>query len=389
MPDITVLKEMLAAGPGCAIANGFLNGFETTKVKLQLHSQQHANGAGNISQSHHHHVAHNKPTMMPMTAGHTATNVTSTRMLHTPRPAASVVYPNATMVGVMTQIAREEGIVRGLLTPGLSASLTRSMLYGAYRVGLYPTIRDKVGQWSNNESSKNSATLIRNRILSGMITGGLGSMLSCPLDVVRTRLQADAGVIMAKSISCKNPSIPPLYYATGLRQGQPVRYSGMVSALMTIWRDEGLSQGLYRGASVTIARACVLNGAQLASYDTMKQYALARGRQQQTHANGSQWAQEGPLLHVTCAFLSGVLAQTVIMPIDTVKSHMMLGKGWNDVMNNVGRLLSPDGRTVHPLQLCKWMYRGWLPACTGQGLIMVLQMPLIEAFRRKLGVAAI
>ena len=27
-------KEFAAAGPGCAAANGLLNGFETTKVKL-------------------------------------------------------------------------------------------------------------------------------------------------------------------------------------------------------------------------------------------------------------------------------------------------------------------------------------------------------------------
>ena len=32
----TVSREMLAAGVGCAAANGSLNSFETTKVKLQL-----------------------------------------------------------------------------------------------------------------------------------------------------------------------------------------------------------------------------------------------------------------------------------------------------------------------------------------------------------------
>lgn len=33
-----LVKEFAAAGPGCAAANGLLNGFETTKVKLQLHN---------------------------------------------------------------------------------------------------------------------------------------------------------------------------------------------------------------------------------------------------------------------------------------------------------------------------------------------------------------
>ena len=113
---------------------------------------------------------------------------------------------------------------------------------------------------------------------------------------------------------------------------------------------------------MTVARASVLNGSQLASYDTLKR-ALG-------------W-EEGPALHVTCATLSGVIAQTVVMPIDTVKSAMMVGNSWRVVA---------DGLVERgPL----WLYRGYLPACAGQGLIMLLQMPLIEEFRRLLGVKAI
>ena len=167
-----LVKEFAAAGPGCAAANGLLNGFETTKVKLQLHN------------------------------------------------SASPVYTVPTTRGVMTQIAREEGVVRGLMTPGLTASLTRSMLYGAYRVGLYSSCR----QWLSGDGDPTLA----HRMLSGMFTGGLGSMLSCPLDVVRTRMQADSGVI-------RNGQ-----YVTGLRRGEAVRYRGMISAFMTILRKEGL-----------------------------------------------------------------------------------------------------------------------------------------------------
>lgn len=356
LSEMTVLKEMLAAGPGCAVANGILNGFETTKVKLQLHN------------------SHRQKNLGPRLSA----------------PPSAVIYSDATMRGVMNQIAREEGIVRGLLTPGLSASLTRSMIYGAYRVGLYPTVRGSVGRCLGDDKNSCNASVIRHRILSGMVTGGLGSMLSCPLDVVRTRMQADAGVILAKSSTCTNPSIPPHYYGTGLRKGKPVRYTGMWSALVTIWREEGLVQGLYRGASVTIARACVLNGVQLASYDTMKHYTINWGQAHTDSLGSGKLYQEGPLLHVSCALFSGILAQSVIMPIDTVKSHMMLGKGWRDVFHHIGTLLvDTNSKTIHPFRLTKWLYRGYAPACAGQGLIMVLQMPLIEAFRRALGVAAI
>lgn len=297
---MSVAREMCAAGPGCAAANGLLNAFEVTKVKLQLHNHS----------------------------------------------AQTPVYRNPTTLGVMKQIASEEGIVRGLLTPGISASLTRSMLYGAYRVGLYSKTRD----WM---SSSSQTPTLQHRMASGMVTGGLGSMLSCPLDVVRTRLQADAGLIHNG------------IYTTGLRTGLSVRYTGMVSALVHIWKEEGLRHGLYRGASVTVARASLLNGAQLASYDTLKKRL--------------GW-HEGPVLHLCCALASGIIAQTLIMPIDTLKSHMMLGKPLASVVKELRQRRGPP---------FYGLYRGYIPACAGQGLIMVLQMPLIEEFRRLLGVAAI
>jgi Mitochondrial carrier protein len=306
---MSIAREMAAAGPGCALANGFLNAFETTKVKLQLQD--------------------------PI------------------RPA----YASNTSWGVMQQIVREEGLVRGLITPGLSASLTRSCIYGGYRVGLYSTIRDNLLFLQNKSySSSNSATaassgVVAVRIASGMITGGIGAMLTCPLDVVRTRMQADAGLINQHGI-----------YETGLRRGHAVRYNSMFSTFLSIWKQEGLAHGIYRGATVTVARASLLNGAQLASYDTLKKVS---GRD------------EGPILHLICALASGVIAQTVVMPIDTIKSSMMMGNNWSDVW----KVLRRNG----PF----WLYRGYLPACAGQGLIMVLQMPLIEQFRRLLGVGAI
>lgn len=263
---MSVAREMFAAGPGCAFANGLLNGFETTKVKIQLHNE------------------------------------------------AKPVYHNLTTTGVMRQIIKEEGAIQGLLMPGLSASLTRSMFYGAFRVGLYSTTRD----WLAG-SSDDSIHCVH-RIGSGMFTGGLGAIITCPLDVVRTRMQVEAGLIRDG------------VYQTGLRKGQLVRYRNMSTTFLTIIRQEGLRTGLFRGASVTVARASLLNGSQLASYDTLKRKL--------------GW-EEGPLLHIFCAFTSGIIAQTVVMPIDTIKSSMMVG---NCPKGVIKAMIQNGG----PL----WFYRG-------------------------------
>ena len=133
---------------------------------------------------------------------------------------------------------------------------------------------------------------------------------------------------------------------------------------MTNLKNEWHREGLYRGSSVTIARASLLNGAQLASYDTLKRWV------------DPNRDYEGLPLHFSCALASGVIAQTVVMPVDTIKSKVMMGVGWKSVAHAIHQ----NG----PM----WLYRGWLPACTGQGCIMVLQMPLIEEFRRILGLGA-
>ena len=240
---------MLAGGLACAVANGSLHPLETTKVKLQLQD------------------------------------------LH----VATRTCPAPTTRGMVRQIVREDGLARGLLLPGLSASLVRSFVSGGGRIGLYPTVRNWVSSGAREPT-------LRDRMISGTLTGGIGSAASCPLDCVRTRLQADAGRLVNG------------LYTTGLRRGQPQRYRGMIHALSTILLEEGLLKGLYRGSSVTVARASLLSAAQLASYDTLKQ--IFKGR--------FAW-EEGPALHLMVGITSGVIAQTVVMPFDTTKSHVMLG----------------------------------------------------------------
>lgn len=200
-----LVREMLAAGLGCALADGSLNGLEVTKVKMQLD-------------------------------------------IGTPS-----YYPKS-MSGTIRQCIREDGVVSGLMLPGLTATFLRAMTYVAFRVGTYPSVRDAV-------CDGNSPT-VRSRVLSGAITGGVGSMIFCPIDVVRVRMQADAPGCHARL-----PDQVPL--RTGLRAGLPVRYPTTLEAFRRILSTEGVN-GLYRGSGATVARATLLSGSQLGSYDALK-----------------------------------------------------------------------------------------------------------------------
>jgi solute carrier family 25 folate transporter 32 len=68
--------------------------------------------------------------------------------------------------------------------------------------------------------------------LAGAAGGFMSGVVTCPLDVIKTKLQAQGGFRAAQGNSA-----PPL--AT-------TRYSGMLGTARVIWREEGL-RGMYRG----------------------------------------------------------------------------------------------------------------------------------------------
>ena len=119
---------------------------------------------------------------------------------------------------------------------------------------------------------------------------------------------------------------------------------------------------------VCVARAALLSGSQLATYDTTKRWMKDQGVMN-----------EGPALHFTASFMSGVVAQTVTQPVDTLKTLVMANGGANGggTFATLRKLLARSG----PIGL----YRGYWPAMARQGPVMVIQMPIVEQFRKALG----
>lgn len=62
--------------------------------------------------------------------------------------------------------------------------------------------------------------------LAGAIGGFTSGVVTCPLDVIKTKLQAQGGLSAQK--------------------GLPRKYNGLVGTATVIWREEGL-RGMYRG----------------------------------------------------------------------------------------------------------------------------------------------
>ena len=67
------------------------------------------------------------------------------------------------------------------------------------------------------------------KVVSGGLTGAIGSAISNPIDVVRTRLQAELSPLAADGT-----------YLAGLHKGQTPRYTGTLNAFATVARTEGV-----------------------------------------------------------------------------------------------------------------------------------------------------
>jgi solute carrier family 25 uncoupling protein 8/9 len=90
------------------------------------------------------------------------------------------------------------------------------------------------------------------------------------------------------------------------------------------------------------------------------------------------------LLHFAASLASGVVAQTVTQPADTIKTLVMARAGGEARSEkNVGAwataraLVTKSGPAA--------LYRGFWPAAARQGPVMVIQMPIVEQFRKAMG----
>eukprot|EP00192_Tetraselmis_astigmatica_P013018 CAMPEP_0117668170 /NCGR_PEP_ID=MMETSP0804-20121206/11390_1 /TAXON_ID=1074897 /ORGANISM="Tetraselmis astigmatica, Strain CCMP880" /LENGTH=385 /DNA_ID=CAMNT_0005476011 /DNA_START=67 /DNA_END=1225 /DNA_ORIENTATION=+ len=245
--------------------------------------------------------------------------------------APGQVHATPSVASIAREAISKKGFVSGLLEPGLMATWMRGLSYTGFRIGLYPAVRDQFG---------NS---IGGRIAAGALTGAIGSALFNPVDIVRIRMQAP---------------VP--------------QYPNTIAAFSAIQHQEGL-QGLWRGYSASMLRAAMLSGSQLATYDTTKRALL-------TGPGSWGFSQDGPALQLTASCVSGLVAQTVTQPADTLKTLVMSQKTDSRQKGVLEMLVATFRRGGF-----RAFYAGYFPALGRQGPVMLVQMPLVEQLRKVFG----
>lgn len=230
-----MITKAILAGNVCAFVSAFLNPLDVTKIRMQ-NQKSAADG--------------------------------------------SLKYKG--MISGAFRILKEEGLAGW--AKGLTASMIREVTYSSVRMGAYEPIRasitslfqeDRISAPNGHHVPTSSPVV---KFTAALISGGVGSAIVNPLDLVKTRFQAS------------NP-------------GEKLPYSSTYGAIRNIYQTEGM-RGLYKGWVVTSSRAAILTSAQLGSYDTIKNNILI-------NLFGFK---EGFLLHFAASMASGLITTTAANP---------------------------------------------------------------------------
>ncbi|KAI5680378.1 hypothetical protein M9H77_01605 [Catharanthus roseus] len=176
--------------------------------------------------------------------------------------------------GLFVQLIKTEGLKSLYL--GMTPALTRSVLYGGLRLGLY-----EPSKYVCELAFESTNILVK--IASGAFSGAVATALTNPVEVLKVRLQ----------MSVKSSR-------------------GPIFELQRIVHEEGVA-ALWKGVGPAIARAAALTASQLATYDETKQ-ALIR------------WTplEEGFQLHLISSTVAGGVSTFMTAPVDMVKTRLML-----------------------------------------------------------------
>lgn len=117
---------------------------------------------------------------------------------------------------------------------GLVFAYGRELSYTSIKLGAYAPVRDALG------AGKDAPFYLK--FLAGAITGGVGSFIGNPFDVMKTLSQTN-----------KDKAVP------------------LGTLVGDMYKNQGIA-GFYRGVEANVARACVLNATKMGCYDLTKGY---------------------------------------------------------------------------------------------------------------------
>lgn len=178
------------------------------------------------------------------------------------------------------------------------------------------------------------------KFLAGAITGGVGSVVGNPFDVLKTLAQTNT---------------------TG---------DSMGTLVANLYRDQGIG-GFYRGVEVNIMRACVLNATKMGVYDATKGSIVQY----------TGWNRKDVKTSFGAAFVAGFFMTVTVAPWDMLRTKLMNQptdkKIYNGFVDCAKKTIQADG------VLSLW--RGFVPIWARFAPQATLQLLSIEVIYNAMG----
>lgn len=181
----------------------------------------------------------------------------------------------------LKEVSKERGFLS--LYKGLEAGIVRQIFYATSRFGLFEVIRDQVAKHREVDFSS--------RLFSGVTSGALAALISCPAEVTLVRISNDATLPVE----------------------QRRNYKGVFNGFTRIFAEEGMS-AFFRGSGPFVNRAMLVGAVQVGTYDQFKTTYRGFGI---TSTLSNTFA---------AAMTSGLLYSIVTMPFETAKNQMAFQK---------------------------------------------------------------
>ncbi|CBQ71692.1 related to YIA6-Pvruvate transporter of the mitochondrial inner membrane [Sporisorium reilianum SRZ2] len=204
--------------------------------------------------------------------------------------------------------------------------------------------------------------MLHSSAIAGACAGLVSSVLTCPLDVVKTRLQAQEG---------RRRPIPPdpLSAPTPIpAAGERARYLGLSATLRKIWHDDGV-RGFYRGLGPTIFGYLPTWAIYFTVYDSCKS----------TLATHKLTASDDFVNHIVAAMTAGAASTVCTSPLWVVKTRFML-QSVKDTAVKPYRHTGDAFVQIYRSEGLRGFYKGLLPSLFGVSHVAV-QFPLYESFK--------
>ncbi|KAF3936629.1 Mitoferrin [Dactylella cylindrospora] len=201
---------------------------------------------------------------------------------------------------------------------------------------------------------------------SGATAGFASGVVTCPLDVIKTKLQAQGGFVpVPRPIGGRAAGVSNLHTTPG------ANYKGLVGTAKIIWREEGFL-GFYRGLGPIILGYLPTWAVYFTVYEKAKRVFKA-------NESKNPW-----FSHIISAMIAGGCSTICTNPIWVIKTRLMSQAHQNSVTHHAPwqyKSTLDAARTMYRVEGLRAFYSGLAPALLGLSHVAV-QFPLYEEFKR-------